>query len=453
MEINIEKTGTCISKVSVVIPPEKIDEELNKTFKQTADSVSFPGFRKGKVPKKLVNKRFGDIIKDEVRVNLVREAIAEAIKDHNLEPVEEPDLDISSIEMEQGNSMEFAFEVATRPEFELGEYKGLEVNADVAEVSDSDIDEGIMAIRSRFAYLKTVYDKPVDKKHYVTVDLVYKGEGKDDLAREEIQANMSLGIIDGIEAGKEIEKLLGKKTGDLVEVEIQAIPPHFVPEEFRGKAAKIQVKIKEIREVAFPEVDDELIEKIGMKSVEELREKVRKECLEKKNKEQKDEIERKLVDLLIENHTFDIPEKLLMKQISDQEQNMRMEFTRLGLTGEKLEQEVAKLAEKNREGAERNIRANFIYDKIADKENILVTDQEVENELQVIARQQNLSLQEVKSYYEKRDLTAGLSSFMRNQKIREMLRESARIAEESPKDTTEKKDGDPEQSSESQSSG
>lgn len=428
MEINVEKTASCLVKVSIVVEPERVDEEFEKAYRQTAEVVAFPGFRKGKAPKKLVLKRFGNVIKDDVKEKLLSAALSETMEKHDLEPVSDPDIDLSTIELNEGEPLELSFEIETKPVFELGEYKGLEVELDPLEVLDKEIDEGIRGLQSRFAYLKSVKDQPVDKKHYLTTDVTYR-IGEEELTRESCQVNMSLGILDGIELGNELERLIGKKVEEVAEIEIASLPSHFMPEKYRGKPARIQATVKDIREVAFPEVDDEFLKKIEMESMDALRDKISSEILEKKKTERVQEIERKCMDKLIENHPFDIPEKLLFRQIANQEQNMQYELLRMGVPPEKIAEETGKLDDKNREAAERNIRSNFIYDKIAEKEKIYVTENEIEEELKVIAGQQNTNYQEIKRHYEEKNLTEGLRNFLRNQKIRKFLRENAKTEE------------------------
>ncbi|MBU0754540.1 MAG: trigger factor [Planctomycetes bacterium] len=437
MEINIEKTGPCLSKVNVVVSAQRVDEALDKNYKETAQSVAFPGFRKGKAPKKLVMKRFGDIIAEDVKEKLVQEAFGKAIEDHELEPVSEPNIDLSTLKLTPGESLEIAFEIETRPAFELGEYKGLEVEIPPVKVTDADVDGAIKAIRSRFASLTSFPDKEVDEKHYLTLDLVYHVDGEDDVTREQTPANLSLGVVDGIELKEELKQFKGKKVGDQVELEIAALPEHFVPENLRGKPARMEAKIKDIREVTFPELDEEFLKKVGLESIDELRKKVGDEVLESKKKKSEEETEQKIVDQLIKNHPFDIPEKLLMRQIDSQEQNMRYELLRMGLPPEKVAEESGKLDERNREAAERNIRSNFIFDKIAAKEKIYVMENEIDQELQIIAAQQNARVEEIRSYYQENNLLSGLRSFLRNQKIRKMLRDNASLVEKSGSERVE----------------
>jgi trigger factor len=439
MEISVEAVGPCKAKVSIVVPPERVKEELENSLQQTTRAVTFPGFRKGKAPKKLVLKRFGEMINEDVKEKLIKEALSEAFEKHNLDPVGEPDLDPTTLDLKEDAPFELKFEVETRPTFELGEYKEVEVELDPISVSDSDIDEAIMALRSRYAYLRTVEEGTIEKKHYLTADLTYKVEGNEDLVREGCQGNLSLGIVDGVELGDRIDAFIGKRLEDKVEFDVPSLPSHFLPETLRGKPAKVQAQIKEIREVAFPEVDDDFIKKIGMNSVEELRQKTEEEISKKKQGERDEEIERKVIDVLIERHPFEIPDKLLMQQITSQEQNLRAEMLRLGMPPEKLEEEAGKFDDKNRAAADRNIRSSFLFDKIAEKEDVYVTENEIEDELSQIAKQQGKSLNEIQQYYEENRLTPHLRSLLRNQKIRKLLRESAKLVEktqsaESPKE-------------------
>ena len=429
MDINAEKIGPCKTKVSINIPAEQVDEEFEKTYSQTAKSVTLPGFRKGKAPKKLISKRFGEMILEEVKEKLVQKAFTKALKEHKLEPVNEPDINLAAIDLKEGTPLEFTFEMEIKPEFELGEFKGIEVEQEPLTITDAETDEGVMSLRSRFASLESVKEGTIEKKHYLTVDITYRVEGEEIIERKDSQANLSLGIVDGIEIGPEGEKFIGKKINDSVELEIPSLPEHFLPEKLRGRPARMTADIKDIRKVTFPEVDEEFLKKINMKNMGELREKIQAGLLEQKKVKQTEDIERKIVDLLVDRNPFEIPEKLLMQQITSQEQNLRLEMMRLGLPRDKVEEEAGKLDEKNREAAERNIRANFIYDEIAKKEKIHITENEMENEFKRIAQQQNTTLQEVKQYYEEQKMIGNLRVFLRNQKIRKMLRESAKLVE------------------------
>ena len=175
MEIHVEKTGPCKAKVSITIPPESIREEMDKTYKKTAAAVTFPGFRKGRAPRKLVLKRFGDLIKEEVKETLVGEAVRQAVKEHGLDPVEDPELNLEDLAIEEDAPLEVTFEVEVKPEFDLGEYQGIPVSLDPLKVTDAEIDEAVEELRSRFAFLKTLEEGTVGEKHYITADLIYNG--------------------------------------------------------------------------------------------------------------------------------------------------------------------------------------------------------------------------------------------------------------------------------------
>ena len=429
MDIHVEKTGPCKAKVSITIPPERIREEMDKTFKQTAAAVTFPGFRKGRAPRKLVLKRFGDLIKEEVKEKLVGEAVGQAVKEHGLEPVEDPELDLEALEIKEEEPLEIAFEVEVKPEFELGAYKGIRVSLEPIKVTDAEIDEAVEELRSRFAFLKTVEEGTVGKKHYLTADLTYRVEGEEPVQREKVQAGMGQGILDGMELAEEMKELLGKAVGDRVTLSVSALPENFYPEHLRGKPARVEVTIREIREVALPEVDEAFLQKIGMKSLEELRDHLYERIMENKKEKRTEEIDRKIMDRLIEDHPFEIPEKLLMNQIVNQENNLRYELIRLGLSPEQIAREAGKLDERNREAAERNLRMRFLLEKIGEREKIFVTENELEAEIREIARQRGRSPAELRSEFEERGLLDGLRSLLRNRKIRSFLREHAEIDE------------------------
>jgi len=435
MDITVDNKGPCLCSLKVAVTPEEIKEEMEKKYDEAKQAISLPGFRRGKVPRKLIAKKFGDAILEEVKENLIKEAYSSAIEEHELNPIAEPDIDLESIELIEGVPMEFEITVETKPDFELGDYKGIKAEVPAVDVTDEEVDQGVEGVMNRFASLQAVEGKPVKKGDYLTAKITYGVEGEDDLVRDDCQVNTVLGNADGLELEPEtVDLLVDKNVGDAISFEVTALPDHFNPENLRGHAASVNVEITEIKRVTPPEMDEKFLKMIGAESEEDLRKKVREGTVEQKKQMRQDLIDEKIIDKLIENHTFDLPEKVLEKQTLRQEFTRKMEMVRMGFPEEEAEKRVGEMREKNRESAERFLRYSFIFDKIAEKEKVFVTESDVEEEFRKLAAAKGTSPEEARAEFEENDMIASLRARIREDKIRILLREKAEIAEINPEE-------------------
>lgn len=445
MDITLENKGPCLRNINVVIPPEEIDEALNAKYAETRKAISLPGFRKGKVPQKLIEKKFGDAILQEVKEGLVQDAFTKAIDDHGLDPVDDPEIDGKSIEIERGTALEFDFSMETRPEFELGEYKGIEIEIPSISVSEEEIEKGLEGLTNRFSSLQDVEDGSAEKGDYLTATVTYSVEGADDVVREECQVNTMLNIVDGVELGEDKSDLFnGKKVGDEVSVEVDALPEHFNPEELRGKAATVVSKIASIKRITPPELDEKFFTMVGVKDLDELKKKVEEGTLVQKEQMRKELIDERIIDKLIETHEFELPQKLLNKQAMRQEMGRKMEMLRMGMDRETVDKRVEEMKERNMKSAERFMQYSFIYDKIAEKEKIFVLENEIDEEYRKIAAARNSTPQEVQAEFEENEMTSSLRARIREDKIRDLLRQKAKTVEKDMDEDASSADASPE---------
>jgi len=444
MDITLENKGPCLRNIKVVIPAEEIDEALDAKYAETKQAISLPGFRKGKVPRKLIEKKFGDAIIQEVKEGLVQDAFTKAIDDHNIDPVDDPELNAKEIEIERGAPLEFEFSMETRPEFELGEYKGLEIEIPSISVSDEEIEKGLEGLTNRFSSLQDVEDGSAEKGDYLTATVTYSVEGADDVVRNDCQVNTMLNIVDGVELGEDKSDLFnGKKVGDEVSVDVDALPEHFNPEALRGKAATVVSKITSIKRITPPELDENFFKMVGVKDLDELKEKVEEGTMVQKEQMRKELIDERIIDKLIEMHDFELPQKLLNKQAMRQEMGRKMEMLRMKMDRETVDKQMEEMKEQNQKSAERFMTYSFIYDKIAEKEKIFVLESEIDEEYKKIAAARNSTPQEVQAEFEENEMTSSLRARIREDKIRELLRQKAQTVEKDiDEDTQSDADGD-----------
>jgi len=412
-----------------------VKDEIEKKYKEVRKNVSLPGFRKGKAPRKLIEKKFGKSIIEEVKEDLVREAYTQAIDKHELEPVGDPEITLDSVVLEEGSAMEFEFDVETRPELELGEYKGLKVDVPPTTVSDDEIDSSVEGLRNRWATLEKVEEGSIEKEDFPVAAITYSVEGEEDVTREGGQINMKMKIVDGLQVDEEtIERFIGRKEDDTVAFEVPALPDHFTPESLRGKKASLSAKISEIKRITPPELNEAFFKRVGIESLDELKKMVREGVETRKKSMQKELAEEKIIDKLVETHELDLPEKLLEKQIEKQQYMRKIEMMRMGFAEKDVEEKAREMKESDDKSADRFLRYTFIFDKIAEKEKIFVTEADVEEELKKIASGRNSTPQEVRAEFEEQDMMSSLRSRVRYDKIREFLRENAEITEKEPEE-------------------
>jgi len=435
MDITVEKKGPCLRSLKIAITPEEINKELDTKFDEAKKALVLPGFRKGKVPRKLIEKKLGKAINEEVKESLVREAYTKAVEENELDPIDDPEIDMDAIELKENELMEFEISVETRPEFELGRYKDLTVEVPPLEVTEEEVLKGVESVRARFASLKEVEGEAAKEGDYITAEITYSVEGEENLVRPDCQVNTALGIVDGLDLGTETTGLFaGKDVGDTVSFDIPAIPDHFTPESFRGRAAKVNCAITAVKRAAPPEMDENFFKMIGVATEDEFKEKVRGGVLSRKEELRLELIDERIIDKLLKEHSFELPEKVLEKQAMRQEFARKMEMMRMGLSREAAEEKSRELRGKNKESTERFLRYSFVFDKIAKKEKIFVTESDVEEELKRIAASRGASPEEIRAEFEENEMIPSLRTRIREDKIRNFLREKTEIVEKKPEE-------------------
>ncbi len=397
MSIEVKETEKNVREFDLEISAADFDEAIQKAYKKNLKRFNIPGFRKGKVPFKIVEQYYGKGVFYDDAINFAFPAAYDAaIKETGLEPVDRPEVDIK--ELEDGKPVVLSVRVTVKPAVKLGEYKGIEVEKAEYNVSDADVEKELEIKREQNARMIDIDDRAVENGDIANID--YEGfldgvpfeGGKGEGHRLTIGSGQ---FIPGFE-----EQLIGKNIGDEFEVNV-TFPEEYHAEELKGKPAVFKVKINGITKRELPELDDEFAKDISEKdTLDELKAEI-KEDLEKKAKDTADaENRNKVIDKVLENVEVEIPEVMVESQIDNIIRDFEM---RLSYSGMKLDQylkyigsDLTKFREQFKEQAKKQVKTSLMLEEVAKLEKVEATEEEIDAELSKMAEQYKMELDKVR---------------------------------------------------------
>ncbi|WP_018660916.1 trigger factor [Heyndrickxia acidiproducens] len=398
MSAKWEKTEGNQGVLTVEVDAAAVDESLDKAFKKVVKQINVPGFRKGKMPRALFEKRFGvESLYQDALDMLVPKEYAKAIDETGIEPVDTPNIDVEQIE--KGKTLIFKATVTVKPEVKLGEYKGLEVEEPDTEVTDEDVEKELKNMQERLAELVVKEDGKAEMGDTVVIDFegFVDGEAFDGGAAENYSLELgSNSFIPGFE-----EQLVGVATGDEKEVEV-TFPEEYHAADLAGKPAVFKVKVHEIKSKHLPELDDEFAQDADdeVETLDALKEKIKQNLKHSKEHAAKHAIEDAVVMKAAENAEIDIPEAMVNTEVNrmmqEFEQNLSQQGLNLDLYYQFSGQKESELRDQMKEDAEKRVRYSLTLEAIADAENLEVSDEEVEAELANMSEMYKMSVEDIK---------------------------------------------------------
>ncbi|MTI65514.1 MAG: trigger factor [Firmicutes bacterium] len=405
MNSTVEKKENNKVTLKIEVEESKFEEGIQKSYKKNRGRFNIPGFRKGKVPRKIIEMNYGVEVFYEDAVNFILpEAYDKAIEEHGLEPVDRPDIDIE--ELEKGKPVIFKAEVTVKPEVDLGEYKGIEVEKVEYNVTEDDVDEEIKNMQERNARIIEVEDRK--SKEGDTLVLDYEGyiDGEKFEGGSAENQTLELGankFIPGFE-----EQLVEKEAGEETEIKV-TFPEDYQAEDLAGKEATFKVKIHEIKEKELPELDDEFAKDVSeFDTLEELKEDTKKKLEEQAENKEKAERENNVIEKVNENCEVDIPEAMIESQLENEVRNFEYRLRYQGLDMDKYFEltntSLEDLKEQMRPNAEKVVKSDLVLETIGEKEDIEVTDEELNEELEKLAEQYNQDIAKFKKNMRDQDL-------------------------------------------------
>lgn len=398
MSVQVENLEHNMAKLTIEVSAESLEKALNNAYNREKNKISLPGFRKGKVPRQMVEKMYGPEVFYEAATNLLlQEEYPKAYDESGLDIVSQPSIEV--VQIEKGKPFIFTAEVAVKPEVTLGKYKGVTVTKIDTSVTDDEIDAEIEKQRNNNARTVSV-ERGIEDGDTAVID--FEGFVDDQPFDGGKGENYDLVIgshsfIDNFE-----EQLIGKKTGDEIDVNV-TFPKEYHAEELAGKPALFKVKIHEVKAKELPELDDEFVQDVSeFDTLSEYKEDIRKRLTERKEKEARSAKEEEAVAKIVDKSQMDIPEAMIDHQvnvmINDFANNLAgqglnfeqyMQFT--GMTPDKFKEQV-------RPDALKQIQSSLVLEQIAKDENIEVTEEDITAEIEKMAATYGMEADQLKDY-------------------------------------------------------
>lgn len=411
----------CRHSLEISIPVNEVEGEVSRVTGDVQKRARLPGFRPGKAPSSLIRKQFAGDIRQKVLESLIPKYLQKQFEAENLNVVGTPD--IKDVHFHEGEPLRFTAEFDVVPEIELQDYKDVEVPYHDPDVTDEDIQKRIEEIREQKATYVNIDPRPLEKGDYAVVAMEsVSGVEGEPVKQDEMV--LEIGGADTFEAFT--ENLAGLSPGDEKEFEV-SYPADYGAPRLAGKTVRFHATVKGIRKKEVPELNDEFAQDLGdYRTLDELREAVRKALFAQRQHDAQDEAKNKIVDKLVDQHEFPVPETYVERQIRSRVEQTLRAMASEGVDPRSLQLDWEKVKESQREKAVREVKASLLLSKIAERESIGVTRDEVDREVERLARQQREPVAAVQIKFEKDGTLGRIASRIQTDKTLNFLFEHAR---------------------------
>lgn len=444
VQADLQDIGTLRKELRVTVPGEIISEHLEHNYGELRSDAIVPGFRRGHAPLQLVQKRFGAEVRESLKTTIIGQSFFAATEKHELKVLGDPrfrvkedsgeklmDLGEALEHLELPETGDFAYtcEVEVKPEFTLPDLKGIEIKNPQIDISDNDVSDYIerqRKIRGRFENT----DRPASEDDMVTADVVLTCEDNEVKREENVQLGVRPTRLDGIPLEKLGEVLGGANVGDERSIDC-TVPDDYERADLRGKPAKFAFQIREIKALKPVEID-QIVRQFGAEDEAELRKMIREDMeLERDRLVQRAKKEQ-ILDYLLEQAPFDLPEQLSARQTDRAVMRKVIELSQRGVPPTEIEQRIDELRTTAREETARDLKLEFIMEKVAAELEVSVTDEEVNSEIARMARLYGRRFDRVRDDLEKRGLLPQLAEQIRQDKCLTIMLGDAKQVDVAP---------------------
>lgn len=416
---------SCKRSLELSIPVDEVQAETNRVVEDVRKRAKLPGFRPGKVPEALVRRHFESDIRHRVLENLIPRHLESKFEAENLNVVGTPD--ISDVHFHDGEPLRFKAEFEVIPDIELGEYQGLEVPYHDPEVTDEDVAKRLDEIREQKAEYINVDPRPIEDGDFAVVSLESIGGVEGEPVRND-EMMLEIGGKDTFEAFT--TNLRGASPGDVREFDV-SYPEDYGQERLAGKTVRFKAVVKGLRRKELPEPNDEFAQDLGdYRNMDEVRDAIRKSTLANRQYEAQQAAKDKIVDRLVDAHDFPVPEVLVERQIRNRVEQRLSALAAQGIDPKSLQLDWQKVQEAQRDKAVREVKASMLLSRIAEREHIDPTREEVDREVERFAKQQREPFAAARLRFEKDGTLGRIARHIQTEKTLSFLFEHARKTDE-----------------------
>lgn len=427
-DVAISDAGPCKKHVKVTVDREAIDQRINEKFRElvTSTNVPVPGFRPGKAPRKLIEKRYQKEVFAEVKTEVLMASLEKLADDTDLSPLSPPDLDPDAILIPESGPMVYEFEVEVRPEFDLPDYKGLTISRPVHTFTDDEIKTETRLLLSPYGQRvpKDGADAKVEEGDLITADVVVKSDDAvlNELKEIRLVVNQNLVLHDGYIMGF-ADKLIGTKPGDKVTIDV-TLSNNVEKPELQGQTVQAEISVVEIKTSNLEE-NDAVLEMFGVRSVGQLEEMVRFQLERKLEYMQRQSARSQVLQKLAGEQQWDLPEDLLMRQSRQTFIRRMMEMREAGISEEEIASRQRVLSQDIVRQTAAALKEHFVLQKIGELEKIEIDESDIDLEIERIAESSNESPRKVRARMEKEELIETLGTSLLERKALDVVLDAA----------------------------
>ncbi|MCL5278504.1 MAG: trigger factor [Planctomycetes bacterium] len=458
--VAVEDVGPCKKKVVVEVPEETIKESADEQYRELRRDAVLPGFRKGRAPRRLLEKRFGKETSEQIKVKLLAEASEAAIKDQKLDILGDPEIDYEHLALPETGPLKFEFQVEIRPQFDLPSLEGIPVTRPKLEVTEGQIDREIEQLQ-RWAGVWTPREGgTVERDDQIIAGVrqnleltdeekakqaaqvegktegepapTYLPEAETKLDNAEIYVRPN-GFVGSVPVEKLDELLVGAAVGDKKTTTVE-IPKTYFREELQGRKVNIEIEIKEIKYLKPAEVNEHFLSRYEVQSVQELRDKIRDNLQARLESQVRENMSEQVYQYLLDNTKFDLPLDIVSRQAHNVLQRQYMSLLSRGLSRQQIEEQKEQLQAGSEEQAKQLLKTFFIMDKVAEKLEIEVSEEEINGDIARVAIQRGQRPEKLKEQMERDGSLAQFRLDVRQGKCISKLLETANITEAAPEE-------------------
>lgn len=386
MSVQVENLEKNMAKLTIEVSAEEFDSAVQKAYLKQKNRINLPGFRKGKAPRSMIEKMFGaGVFFEDAANTVIPTAYESAARESALDIVSQPEINVT--QMETGKPFIFTAEVAIKPEVVLGDYKGIEVGKVITEVTPEDMQAELDKVREQQSRVVSVDDKAAENGDIVVINFEGFQDGVAFSGGKGEDYPLTIGSHSFVDTFE--EQLIGKKAGDETEVNV-TFPEDYQDNNLAGKPAMFKVLVKEVKVKELPELDDDFAQDVSeFDTLEEYKEDLKKQLLEKREKAAKDVKEDAVIEKVIENAQMEIPEAMVRTQINQMAEDFAQRIQSQGISMEQYFQfsglDNQKFGEQIRPQALKRIQSRLVLEAIVKAENIEVSEEEIKKEVEAIA--------------------------------------------------------------------
>ncbi len=414
--------ATCRRELELEIPAETVQKAVERVAREFARVARVPGFRPGKAPVTLIRRRFADDIKSEVLQSLVPEQIERAVSEKKMVPVTRPEVD--KVDFAEAGPVKFRATFEVLPDFELGTYKDLEVEIDDLKIEDSDVDKALEELRDRAATFVPVEGRPIADGDYAQLKLKGLPAG----GGETLDAESVLCHVGGEETMDAFnQNLRGANAGDHKNFDV-TYPADYPDPKLKGKTYSYAVEVLGIKEKKRPELSDDFAKDVSdVKSLEELRTKVRADLEAARTQRQNEQAREKLLAKLVQAHDFPVPQALVEHQMDSRLERTVRSLAAQGVDPRAVNVDWVALRNRQRERSSEDVKAELLLDRIASAENIDVTEEDLDKDISALAQRSGESATAVRANLTRQGALDRMKSRLRSEKTLDWLCKNSRI--------------------------